>query len=85
MRQPLVVETARGPVTMTDAIICNKCQVTLWKSSPSDHPPTPEYFEVEKKWGKHSKWNGETHVFHLCSGCYQYLLEDFEIPAAREK
>ena len=66
-------------ILMTSEIKCNKCGETLWKAALSNHPPTPEYLTVMNKWGKNSKWNNETHEFHICQTCYSKMVEGFKI------
>ena len=57
-------------------IYCNYCGEKIKKNADGYFD---DYVEVNKQWGYHSNFDGETHTFHICGECYEKITEKFVI------
>jgi len=62
-------------------IFCNICGEKIQKNKLG-------YFEdflgINKTWGYHSPFDGETHDFDICLNCYKEILDKMKIKPANE-
>jgi hypothetical protein len=57
-------------------ITCDKCGADITKN---EHGYFDDFLKVDKTWGYHSAWDGETHTFDICQRCYREWMEAFTV------
>ena len=60
---------------------CNACGKEVGKDASGY---LLDYVSLNKQWGYHSPFDGESHDIDLCIACYQTWINRFEIPPVKE-
>lgn len=76
-----VFQTVERRQTAIKEIMCNMCGRF---SKKNELGYFEEFVEVNKKWGYHSEFDGETHSFEMCPDCYKKLIDKFAVQITRE-
>jgi len=58
-------------------ICCNECGRAVGKN---DFGYFEDHISLEKNWGYHSPYDGESHSIDLCLDCYNGWIAKFQIP-----
>ncbi|MDR1914246.1 MAG: hypothetical protein LBQ68_07190 [Clostridiales bacterium] len=59
-----------------EQIVCNMCGCVIQKET---FGYLDTFVSVNKTWNYGTGWDGETHSFDLCEGCYDKLIAGFKI------
>ena len=63
-------------------VYCNSCGKQL---NTANGILKEDAFEATKEWGYFSARDMEVHRFNLCEGCYNELIQSFQIPVEVKK
>jgi len=58
-------------------VCCNECGRAVEKNAFGYFE---DYISLEKNWGYHSPYDGESHSIDLCLDCYNGWISKFQIP-----
>ena len=62
-------------------IVCNICGEKILKN---EFGYFEDFLEINKTWGYHSSFDGETHDFDICMQCYKKFLDEMKIKPSSE-
>ncbi|MCL2565598.1 MAG: hypothetical protein FWE24_07305 [Defluviitaleaceae bacterium] len=57
-------------------IFCNICGEKIHKN---EYGYYDDFLSIEKKWGYHSQFDGETHFIDICQLCYKIFLNNMKL------